>query len=39
MDESCKQLIGEVRESIPCAPGKSNVTDARPIREGEERNL
>jgi hypothetical protein len=22
MDKSCKQLVGEVHEPIPCAPGK-----------------
>jgi hypothetical protein len=27
MDESCKQMIGEVREPIPCAPVQPARTD------------
>jgi hypothetical protein len=34
MDESCKQLIGEVRESIPCAPGKPARVDDEYVRNG-----
>jgi hypothetical protein len=32
MDESCKQLIGDVQEAIPCAPGRP----ARPARVDHE---
>jgi hypothetical protein len=31
MDESCKQLVGEVREPMPCVPGKPARMD-----DGEE---
>ena len=34
MDESCKQLIGEVREPIPCAPGKPERVDDEYVRNG-----
>lgn len=34
MDESCKQLIGEVREPIPCAPGKPERIDDEYVRNG-----
>jgi hypothetical protein len=34
MDESCKQLIGEVREPIPCAPGKPVRIDDEYVRHG-----
>jgi hypothetical protein len=34
MDESCKQLIGEVRESIPCEPGKPARVDDEYVRNG-----
>lgn len=34
MDESCKQLIGEVREPIPCAPGKPARLDDEYVRKG-----
>ncbi len=34
MDESCKQLIGEVREPIPCAPGKPARMDDEYVRKG-----
>jgi hypothetical protein len=34
MDESCKQMIGEVREPIPCAPGKPVRIDGEYVRNG-----
>jgi transposase len=34
MDESCKQLIGEVRGPIPCAPGRPMRTDDEYVRNG-----
>ena len=34
MDESCKQLIGEVRDPIPCAPGKPVRIDDEYVRNG-----
>ena len=34
MDESCKQMIGEVRDSIPCAPGRSVRMDDEYVRNG-----
>lgn len=34
MDESCKQLIGEVREPIPCAPGRPARIDDEYVRNG-----
>jgi hypothetical protein len=34
MDESCKQLIGEVRESMPCEPGKPERVDDEYVRNG-----
>jgi hypothetical protein len=34
MDESCKQLIGEVRTPIPCAPGKPERVDDEYVRNG-----
>jgi transposase len=34
MDESCKQLIGEVRGPIPCEPGKSERIDDEYVRNG-----
>jgi len=34
MDESCKQLIGEVREPIPCAPGRPTHMDDEYVRNG-----
>jgi len=34
MDESCKQLIGEVREPIPCAPGRPTRMDDEYVRNG-----
>lgn len=34
MDESCKQLIGEVREPIPCAPGRPERIDDEYVRNG-----
>ena len=34
MDESCKQLIGEVHEPIPCAPGKPVRIDDEYVRNG-----
>lgn len=34
MDESCKQMIGEVRVHIPCAPGQPARIDDEYIRNG-----
>jgi transposase len=34
MDESCKQLIGEVREPIPCEPGQPERVDDEYVRNG-----
>lgn len=34
MDESSKQLIGEVREPIPCAPGQPVRIDDEYVRNG-----
>ena len=34
MDESCKQLIGEVREPIPCKPGQPVRIDDEYVRNG-----
>ena len=34
MDESCKQMIGEVREPIPCAPGRPARMDDEYVRNG-----
>jgi DDE superfamily endonuclease len=34
MDESCKQMVGEVREPIPCAPGKPVRIDDEYVRNG-----
>ncbi len=34
MDESCKQLIGEVHEPIACAPGRPKRMDAEYARNG-----
>lgn len=34
MDESCKQLIGEVRETIACAPGRPARVDDEYVRNG-----
>jgi transposase len=34
MDESCKQMIGEVREPIPCAPGRPVRIDDEYVRNG-----
>ena len=34
MDESCKQMIGEVRKSIPCKPGQSERIDDEYVRNG-----
>jgi len=34
MDESCKQMIGEVREPIPCAPGRPERIDDEYVRNG-----
>ncbi len=34
MDESCKQLIGEVRQPIPCAPGRPERIDDEYVRNG-----
>jgi len=34
MDETCKQLIGEVHEAIPCAPGRQARVDHEYIRNG-----
>ena len=34
MDESCKQLIGEIQPAIPCAPGKPARVDHEYVRNG-----
>lgn len=34
MDETCKQLIGEVHEPIPCGPGKPERIDDEYVRNG-----
>jgi len=34
MDESCKQMVGEVREPIPCAPGRPARVDDEYVRKG-----
>ncbi len=34
MDETCKQLIGETHEAIPCAPGRPARVDHEYIRNG-----
>ena len=34
MDESCKQMIGEVREPIPCKPGQPVRVDDEYVRNG-----
>jgi len=34
MDESCKQMIGEVREPIPCTPGQPARIDDAYVRNG-----
>jgi hypothetical protein len=34
MDESSKQLIGEVREPVPCAPGRVARMDDEYVRNG-----
>ena len=34
MDESCKQMIGEVRGPIPCAPGRPARIDDEYVRNG-----
>jgi len=34
MDESCKQLIGEVRTPLPCEPGKPERIDDEYVRNG-----
>jgi hypothetical protein len=34
MDESSKQMIGEVREPIPCAPGRPARMDDEYVRNG-----
>jgi hypothetical protein len=34
MDESCKQLVGEVREPIACAPGQPRRVDDEYVRNG-----
>jgi hypothetical protein len=34
MDESCKQMIGEVRTPIPCAPGQPARIDDEYVRKG-----
>jgi len=32
MDETCKQLVGEVHEAIPCAPGRPARVDDEYVR-------
>lgn len=34
MDESCKQLVGEVRNPIPCKPGQPKRIDDEYVRKG-----
>jgi len=34
MDETCKQLIGEVHEAIACSPGRPTRMDAEYVRNG-----
>lgn len=34
MDESCKQMVGEVREPIPCQPGQPERIDDEYVRNG-----
>jgi hypothetical protein len=34
MDESCKQMVGEVRDPIPCAPGHPVLMDDEYVRKG-----
>ncbi|MDO9066670.1 MAG: IS630 family transposase, partial [Chloroflexota bacterium] len=34
MDETCKQLIGDVHEAIPCAPGRPARVDHEYVRNG-----
>ncbi len=34
MDETCKQLVGEVREPIPSAPGRAARVDDEYVRNG-----
>ena len=34
MDESCMQMIGEVREPVPCKPGQSKRVDDEYVRNG-----
>jgi len=34
MDESCKQLVGEVRDPIPCKPGRPKRMDDEYVRKG-----
>jgi transposase len=34
MDESCKQMVGEVRDPIPCAPGHPVLMDDEYVRLG-----
>lgn len=34
MDETCKQLVGDVREAMPCAPGRPARLDHEYVRNG-----
>ncbi|MFO8141605.1 MAG: hypothetical protein R6T87_06900 [Marinobacter sp.] len=34
MDESCKQMVGEVRCPIPCSPGRPVLVDDEYVRNG-----
>lgn len=34
MDESCKQLVGEVREPMPCVPGRPARINDEYVRNG-----
>lgn len=34
MDESCKQLVGEVRKPVPCIPGRPARMDDEYVRNG-----
>ena len=37
MDESSKQLVGEVRAPIPAAPGRGQIIDHEYVRHGRGR--
>jgi len=39
MDETCKQLIGDVHEAIACAPGRPARVDHEYVRNGVPRSF